>query len=106
MSVVKRNGDVAEISAINANVLWSTMFDDSPDGLYLHFIQFNPAAEDDSLTVRNGATGPVIFYTKCTGDNDQRIVYYQGVHLSPVIDYAASTLTAGASVLICRARTL
>ena len=51
-----------------------------------------PNAADDVICVKNFSTsGPIIFYAKAADAYDQRIVYFYGEKVRPVIDQSVTT---------------
>lgn len=70
-------------------------------GLAVHSIRFHPSAANDIMVVHEGGIdNAVAFYAKCSGDTDDRIQYYEGQWMKPVIDITDCTLGTAANARI------
>jgi hypothetical protein len=98
----KRDGKVLEVTH-DGSTAWT--WQDASHGwgagcqyVRLYSINWIPTATDDVCCIRNRSTsGPIIFYAIAADAYDQRVEYYDGLDLQPVID---ETLTATAGEII------
>jgi hypothetical protein len=90
-----------QISSIDSDWDYSDTFASASDGIYVQSIQFNPAATDDELVIKDASdTGAVIMSVKCADAYDQKIKYFYGAQIKPYLDFDQGTFTAGSSVII------
>ena len=72
-------------------------------GLYVHSIEFHPAATDDELIVYSGksTSGSLTFHPVCADKYDERVKYYPSdVRRHLYLDYTNGTYTAGSVIII------
>jgi len=91
-----------QITAIDADWLWTDTFGATNTGIYVDWIAFKPGAASDKCSIKDGsATGVEIFPAIPRADTtDGQIIYYGGRMLRPVIDYSAGTFSSGHQVTI------
>jgi len=90
---IATTGPVITISSIDEDY-------DLNDYLPIHSIRFNPAGTDTCIIKNGDASGANIFHAATSGATDDRIQYYYGLLLRPVLDFSAGSFTAGAEVTI------
>jgi hypothetical protein len=84
----------------STNWVWSSELP-FPDGVRLKWILFHPSAANDVLVIREASTsGAEIFRVKCSADTDDRVLYYKGAFLRPVIKAADCTLGTAANARV------
>lgn len=67
----------------------------------LDSIQFNPAAADDEIVVKNGdADGAVIFQAKASDAYEEQIKYFDTRPLTPFIDVSECTVGSTFEVIV------
>ena len=99
-NTVTQTANVVTISSIDSDWSWSDTFS-GRDSILVDSIQFTPAATDDACIIKNVSdAGASIFNAKSADAYDQKVKYFHGVPLSPVLDFSAGTFTAGSSVTI------
>lgn len=99
------SGGTIQLTAIDADWKWT---DDQltagkyDKGVRLNYILFVPYATNNYVSVKEGSdTGPEIFpAVSATSASDSRIIYFHGAKKKPVLDYSASSVETGASVII------
>lgn len=70
-------------------------------GLKLKSIRFHPSGANDVMIVHeNGLDGADIFYAKCSGDTSDKVQYYGGAWVNPLIDASDLTLSSAADAKI------
>jgi hypothetical protein len=100
-NTVVTSGHIVQITGLDADWLWTSL-DPHFHHLGLISIQFNPSAANDIFAMRNivVATGLFIMKVKCAGDTDQRIKYFYGAKLQPVLDISDCTLGTAGNCLV------
>jgi len=101
-NTVNRTDKVVELSSIDSDWTWTSIYGASDHGQYLMSIIFKPGAADDKLSIKEAsATGPEIFPSiKCLDEYDVKVKYYYGAKYRPYLDYSDSTISAGGEVII------
>ena len=92
----KKDGQTVEVTS-DSSTAWT--WQDASHGwgtkspfVRLYSIHWIPAATGDVCCIRNATTsGPIIFYAKAADAYDQRIVYYDGRNLKPVLDQSTNS---------------
>ena len=94
------NGPIITITGLDADWLWNsdTVF---TNGIKVHSIRFHPSGANDIMIIHDhGIDGAEIFSVKCSGDTDDRVQYYNGAWLRPVIDITDCTLSSAAAAKV------
>jgi hypothetical protein len=73
----------------------------SETGLKLNSIRFHPSAAGDIMVVHeNGLDGADIFYAECSAGTSDKVQYYNGAWVNPLIDASDLTLSSAAGAKI------
>ena len=99
------SGGTIQLSAIDADWKWTDdllIAGQDGRGVRVNFIIFEPFATANFVSIKEGTdTGPEIFPSiAAISAADSRIIYFHGTRIRPVLDYSASSLEAGATVII------
>jgi len=100
------NDNIIELKAIDTDWFWYdtlTAFAISKQGVPIHSIHFKPGATGDRCVIRQkGETDayPRIFDAACADAYDEKVVYYHGEELKPVLDVSVGSFNAGARLFI------
>lgn len=86
-------GSTIEITGLDAD--WDSATDLGIENLKLNSITFDPSAAGDIMVIRNGSsTGPACFYASCDSTYSQKIKYFHGEWVHPVINISECTLSS------------
>ena len=102
-ATVVRNGPFVQLTAIDADWIWTTTFPNHPQGIKVDWIAFKPGATalDKCSIKQDSATGSEIFLSiPAVSLSYGQIVYYSGALLRPYIDFSDCTFTTGHEVVI------
>lgn len=79
----------------------SMMYGKYGKGVRMDWIAFCPGTDTgDVVAIKEGSdAGPVIFPANCVNAFDQRIIYYHGARLRPVLDYSDCSLSSGHKII-------
>lgn len=68
--------------------------------LYVQSIRFHPSGADVFVVHDESIDGAEVFSVKCLGDTDDRIQYYHGRGMRPVIDISDCTFATAANAKV------
>lgn len=100
---VVRDRLTIELSGIDADYVWSTLFTAGKDaevGPMIDWILFIPGQANDKMVIKHKTdAGPTGFQATCL-TADERYVYYHGARFPFVVDFSDCTLTANHKLII------
>lgn len=92
-----RNGNVVELTTIDADWNWFDTFPDNRNGIEVQTILFRPSGTNDVLVIEEATPdGPTIMYVRCNDTYDQRVLYLNGSKVRPLLDYSDCTISTPA----------
>jgi len=104
-NTVSESGLVVTVTSMDSDFLWSDnimMYGRDGKGARLNFILFEPGDDTQStLTIYEGsiASGALLVpFVKCEYKTDQKILYFGGARLRPIIDYSACSIDEDARI--------
>ena len=99
-NTINQTGMIVEITDIDSDWSWLDLFPFADSGVELDSIQFNPGAIDDKCVIKAGSeTAVAIFHVICK-DLNEKNKYYKGDVCKTFFDFSASTISAGAKIII------
>ena len=100
-NTITKVGNIVTISAIDSEWTWTDTFTTAISGIRVEGIIFKPGAADDIFVIKNGSTsGPQFMPVKCENEYDTRYLPLRGAMVKPYFDYANSTVSVGAVIVI------
>ena len=100
-NTIKSEDGNIHIEDIDSDWSWLDEYPYAENGQGLDSIQFNPGAAGDICVFYHRSTAGVpIFKVKCENEEDEKCKYFHGKAMKPVFDFSASTISAGAELII------
>ena len=98
---VKYGDGIIYICNIDSLWLWTSIVGAPGRPMRIDSIQFNPGAIGDICIFKNrSVTGPTFFKVGPVTTTNEKCKPYYGRHLRPVLDFASSMISSGASIII------
>jgi hypothetical protein len=99
-ATVTKTGRIVEITAIDADWLWSTTFPNDQQ-IKVVSIEFFGGSANDIIVIKDGSdTGAILMKRKIPDTDYSSTKYFMGARLRPVIDFSDCTLSSGHKVII------
>ncbi len=102
-ATVKSDNLTHEISAIDADYVWTSLFTSGLDktaGPRIDWIMFMPGQANDKMIIKHGSdAGPIGFRATCL-TAEEKIVYFHGARFPFVIDQSECVLNTGHQLII------
>ena len=103
-ATVTRTGRIVEITAIDADWLWSTTFTGAAEvsgGIKVVSIEFLGGAANDIIVINDQTDAGAVMMKRKTPDTDySTIKYFFGARIRPVINFSDCTLSSGHKIII------
>ena len=91
---------IISITNIDENWLWTSIMPNKKT-MRIDSIQFNPGTANDVCVFKSRSTaGTPFFDVICANVYDQKVKPFFGRQMRPVFDFAASTISSGAKIII------
>jgi len=103
-NTIKFTDTVITLTSIDSDWNWYdtiTAYASSKVGVPIQSIQFRPGATDDVCIIYNETIGEArLIDVKAADEYDDKVRYFHGVILKPVLDYSAGKYSANSSIII------
>lgn len=110
MSTTTKSGNIIQVTNPNLSADWTLTAAGYPDlnslepGIPVTYMMYTPGASRDVVVIKDRTdAGPQIVKFECANSWDQRIVYFEGRRMKPMIDISAGTYgkKSGSILTIC-----